>query len=308
MLAIELKKENHPFVAVDWGSSNFRAYLLDDYSLIAEITADKGIIYVEKNTFETTLISLLTPWMSLIQDLNLPIIMGGMVGSDRGWIDAGYTMLPLRVKDIAIQTIQVTNTAGLNLYLKPGLAIKTKNFCNVMRGEEIQLLGVINEKTDCYLFPGTHSKWLSLTEKGMLETFHTVMTGELYALLMNHSLLGQEIESSVNDVAFNEGVLCAKAGSLDIIEQLFYARSARILRNIPADNVSSWLSGLLIGHEIKTQLQHFPDAKTFTIVAGKTLTPLYLSAFRHFSMTPNVISPTDAALNGFRSIYHELSY
>ncbi|EKT56038.1 2-dehydro-3-deoxygalactonokinase [Providencia burhodogranariea] len=294
------------FIAIDWGSTNFRAYRVEEGQNTDVITLPIGITQLKHPNFDQLLSDALSPWHTWIEIFQVPIILAGMIGSDRGWVDSGYQMLPQPISAIKRGCIQIKSSLSTPIYVHSGLAINTLNFTNVMRGEEVQLLGAISlTNDDCYVFPGTHSKWIEPID-GQITSFNTIMTGELYYILMQHSLLGQSVPKAVLPEGFALGLKEGTLAGSDIISKLFIARSARVLHQMPAEMVAGWLSGLLIGHEVATQLTHFKNASSFSIIAAPALAKLYQQAFQLNHIETTAIDPEQGILYGFRSIYDEL--
>lgn len=295
------------FIAVDWGTTNFRAYQIIDNQCIDKIEAEAGIKQIENKQFDRTLCQLLSPWKEYIEQHNVLIIMGGMIGSDQGWCNTGYQMLPQTLSNIKKGCVVVDSQLKTKVVIKQGIAINTPQKTNVMRGEEIQLIGAFDAGTfDCYLFPGTHSKWVSIDDNQCIKQYHTIMTGELYSILMNYSLLGIGVDKQVNEFAFKLGLQAASSNE-DVIENLFYARSAKVLGQLASENVAGWLSGLLIGHEVKSQLNNYLNARKFAIVANPKLGELYQLAFLDYGLNVTLLEPEQTIINGFRSVFNELN-
>ncbi|WP_109399828.1 2-dehydro-3-deoxygalactonokinase [Proteus sp. TJ1640] len=294
------------FIAIDWGSTNFRAYRVENTHTTDVISLPIGITQLESPNFDQLLYDAISPWYSWIASERIPVLLAGMIGSDRGWVDSGYQMLPLPLTDIKRGYIKIDSSLPTEVFIHSGLAMDSPNFPNVMRGEEVQLLGAISlKKTDCYLFPGTHSKWVAPINN-QITSFNTIMTGELYHILMQYSLLGLSVPKDVSPEGFSLGLQEGTQAGSDIITKLFVARAGRVLQQIPTQQVAGWLSGLLIGHEVATQLTHFKTAQSFSIIAAPTLAKLYQQAFQLHQLNATVIAPEQGLLQGFRSIYNEL--
>ncbi len=242
-------------IAVDWGTSSFRAYRLDaDGSVLEQRSAAAGLLACG-GVFEPVLTEQLSGWPDEL------IVMAGMIGSRSGWHEVPYVACPAGLGDIAagMSEVAASSLPGRRIFIAPGLSHRPAGGApEVMRGEEAQLLGLLGElrgggpHTVC--LPGTHSKWASVNE-GRISAFHTAMTGELYAVLQQHSLLGalmdREAGTSVHDApAFELGVqTSAAAGGL--LNHLFSVRTRGLFGELTAAQLPSYLSGLLIGHELQ---------------------------------------------------------
>jgi 2-dehydro-3-deoxygalactonokinase len=209
---------------------------------------------------------------------DLPVIIAGMAGSDRGWLEVPYAPCPATLADVraAMHWVEAGRTA-----IVPGLALDRADAPDVMRGEETQAFGAIaagfvgNEGLLCH--PGTHCKWLC--HQGSAVTgFHTTMTGELYAMLATHSILASELRAQAAvDPSFEAGVRAALAGT-DILSGLFAVR-ARAALHRKEHRSASWASGLLIGTDVQTALKSAPfDGGIVGIIGSASLATLYLAA------------------------------
>jgi 2-dehydro-3-deoxygalactonokinase len=300
------------YIAVDWGSSQLRAWRIENGECTAQQSAPQGIKFVGKGQHEAVLRTLLAPWWEWIVAQQVPVLMAGMIGSDSGWLDSGYQALPLEVNAIAEGCIPVPTSLPIKLWLRPGLALRHKERANVMRGEEVQLLGALAcLQADIYLFPGTHSKWVKPLRREAaitIESFSTAMTGELYQLLLQHSLLGKGLpsEGAFDSSAFSQGVEEALQSDEGLINRLFYARSRRLLGYMAPEAVASWLSGALIGEELAQLARHWPTSSTLALVGDTPLTGHYLTACQLAGRQATVLDAQTAMLNGFRRIYAAL--
>lgn len=299
------------YIAIDWGSSHLRAWRIENGACVAQQQTAQGIKFVEPGSHDAVLMALLAPWRAWIEARQIPVLMAGMVGSDSGWLDSGYQRLPLPVEAIAAGCIAVPSSLRSPVWLRPGLAQWEEEGANVMRGEEVQLLGALAcGQADIYLFPGTHSKWVkpSLQADGVLiEDFSTAITGELYQLLLQHSLLGKGLAEGENDPqAFADGVQASLRGDDSLLNRLFYARSRRVLGYLAAASVASWLSGVLIGEELAQLVRRWPQSERLALVGDAPLVTHYLAACHIAGKKAVVIEAQVAMLNGFGRIYAAL--
>lgn len=271
-------------ICVDWGSSNLRAYLIDGMGeVLARLQSDKGVLNFSAGQYGPELSGLLQPWL---REKAVPVMLAGMVGSAQGWQDAGYVACPATLADLAKNLCSVANSVAHDRQRQPYIVPGVKGLSNfgqvdVMRGEEVQIFGALCatypnavQATPLVCLPGTHSKWAQVSmapiEASGLSTnsiahshitqFSTYMTGELFALLNTHSILGKMYQHVANPEntnsgemfdgeAFDEGVKTARApGSL--LHKLFSARSKVLNNDLLASGVHSYLSGMLIGTEV----------------------------------------------------------
>lgn len=227
-------------IAVDWGTTSFRAYRLDREGKILESRSSaKGILSVAPGP--AVLESELKEWID-----DGPIVMSGMVGSRQGWVEVPYVDCPAGFEEIARKLHRV-EWNGRQAWIVPGLRSGAA-VPDVMRGEETQILGSGADGTIC--LPGTHSKWVE-ARNGRIERFSTHMTGEVYAVLKQHSILGRMMEEGAPDRdAFAEGVQrSGDAGGL--LHHLFGVRTRGLMGELAPAASASYLSGLLIGHELR---------------------------------------------------------
>lgn len=237
-------------IAIDWGLTSFRAWRLGaDGGIAAALAAPRGIRGIAAGGFAAVLDELLSPWPGAAAE---PALLCGMVGSRQGWAEAPYAPCPARAGDIAAALMPVPGRDGS--FIVPGLSCRNDGVADVMRGEETQILGVMADlgpgaHTLC--LPGTHSKWATV-EDGAVVSFRTAMTGELYGLMRTASTLAPVMPEGAgeDDAAFAAGVArSGEAGGLP--HHLFGLRAAALLGDRAADELPGFLSGLLIGHEVR---------------------------------------------------------
>jgi 2-dehydro-3-deoxygalactonokinase len=252
-------------IAIDWGTSSFRAYRLDARGRILESRAsNQGILNVAPGQFPRVLEEQVRGWPER------RIVMSGMVGSRQGWVEVPYVQCPAGFDEIAAKLVKVA-WADREGWIVPGLSCSdTAGVPDVMRGEETQILGCGVDGTIC--LPGTHSKWVQV-KKARIERFSTAMTGEVYAVLRQHSILGRMMEEGTADAAaFAEGVArSGEAGGL--LHHLFGVRTRGLMGELGAAASASYLSGILIGHELRSQ-----DAKQVHLLGAPALAALYQQA------------------------------
>jgi 2-dehydro-3-deoxygalactonokinase len=236
-------------VAVDWGTSAARAYRIDARgSIVAQRSVALGIRHVRDRRFDLALATLLGDWTSE----PAPRIACGMVGSRQGWVEAPYVDCPASLAALADRLVRAPQDA---LTIVPGLAtLDVAGVPDVMRGEETQLLGAIDpaESGVLAVLPGTHSKWARV-ERGRVVDFTTFMTGELYGVLIEHSMLGRlagHVPGRFARDAFARGVARGLGGG-ELAHDVFGARTLSLTGALASDDVADWLSGLLIGREIR---------------------------------------------------------
>jgi 2-dehydro-3-deoxygalactonokinase len=243
-------------VALDWGTSSLRAYLLADGGRIVDRRAESwGILQLPDRDFGAALERITSDWSR--EHGALQALASGMIGSAQGWVEAAYVDLPAGVAALARGLAPVPDT---RLRIVPGVA-QRGDFPDVMRGEETQLVGALTSAPDLadavVVLPGTHSKWVRLAA-GLVSGFTTFMTGELFAVLRTHSILGRLAPAGAVDASdpdgFERGVLAAQRSSVGLSSLLFSARASVLVGDLPAGSSLEYLSGLLIGDELRAGL------------------------------------------------------
>lgn len=292
---------NPRLIGIDWGSSNFRAYLIDaDAQILAKQEASCGMLTLQHpEQYATTLQQQIGPWLD--QYPQLPVYMAGMVGARQGWVEARYLNCPLPLSQLSSALTKVAFDAERSLYIVPGVSLKTADDCDVMRGEETQLLGAtaITEDSTIFCLPGTHSKW-ALVEHGVLQHFRTFMTGELFSILEKHSILTRQLTPLLDESAFDEGI---KRATLErgLLSEIFKVRANVLLGTQDQAASYAYLSGLLIGYELKGAREYWESVgdSSITIIAASTLAQWYQRAVNQLGAgQARLIDPQQAIVSG----------
>lgn len=258
---------NPALIALDWGTSSLRGFLMDSRgAMLEQRNSPHGITNLPEPGlpgFEAAFEAMCGAWLDRWP--HLPVVAGGMVGSNQGWKEAGYAACPADAQRLAAEAAEVATKRGTSVLIAPGVISAPEGEApDVMRGEEIQIAGALLENPAFaarahFLMPGTHSKWVDI-EDGRIIRFATYMTGELFSVLCRHSLLGrlmpeEEAETSVAEAAFERGVDMARNSQPgDLAHQIFAARTLGLTQQVPAAALKDFLSGLLIGHEVVSAL------------------------------------------------------
>jgi 2-dehydro-3-deoxygalactonokinase len=284
------------FIAVDWGTSNRREYLMEDGRVLATSRDDRGIIEMGGEGYEEAVASIRAAHG------DLPMLIAGMAGSNRGWREAPYFDAPARAEDIAAHLLWVEpgRTA-----IVPGVAYRDPQAPSVMRGEEVQLLGAVDAglvpATALVAQPGTHNKWCEM-EDGAIGRFSTLMTGEMFALLRQHSILSAQLKAEITPGdAFLEGV--RHACERPLTAALFGARAAMLLGYRRQEDTSDYVSGLLIGTDVASANVAARDAY---ILSDETLGALYVAAVAELGGTAHLVD-TVAAFTAGMALIRRLS-
>jgi 2-dehydro-3-deoxygalactonokinase len=268
-------------IAVDWGTSSFRAYRLDRSGAILEQRSAAAGLLACAGRFEAVLAEQIGGWD------DATIVMAGMIGSRSGWLEVPYVDCPAGLEDIAaaMREASAATLIGRRIWIAPGLVHRPPlQPPEVMRGEETQMLGLADgfpgSGPHWVCLPGTHSKWVRL-EAGRIVSLRTALTGELYAVLRTHSLLaalmpGSTADDADDQAAFARGV-SASAGSGGLLNQLFGVRTLGLFAELDPAQAPSYLSGLLIGSELRGLAP--PPAEVVHLVGSLALTRRYARAF-----------------------------
>lgn len=278
------------FIAVDWGTTNRRVFRFDDGEVAQTGRDDRGAASVEDFATE----------VAAIRDRfgDLPMLLAGMVGSTVGWRVAPYVSVPAGIDELVAALAWIDDRTAI----VPGVACRGKR-CDVMRGEEVQLLGAVAGgmvPADALLAqPGTHCKWATMAD-GRIAGFTTAMTGELFAMLRKHSLLAGSLGADVVDGdAFREGL--AEGARRDLAASLFGIRAASVLGEREDADAASFASGLLIGSDVAARMAETPFDRVH-ILADPVLGGLYATAVAAAGREPVIIDSHAAFATGILAI------
>jgi len=291
-------------ILVDWGTSNLRAYKINSQGFLLEQRSSQyGILQVQPGDFPCTLLHQIGDWLD---DGETRVLLSGMVGSRQGWVEAGYLPCPVGVDELAAAVIDVPFERA-EVRLVPGVrGFDAQGLPEVMRGEETQIAGLLDAGFSAGLIclPGTHSKWATVNG-GRIESFLTYMTGDVYAALRSGTILGRMMTevAAVDREAFLEGVhRSADAGGL--LHHLFGVRTLGLTNRLKVESSASYLSGLLIGHEVRLAM---PASSPVQLVGASTLCSLYQFAIRACGGS-STTEGEDCAARGLAAIAGRLSW
>jgi 2-dehydro-3-deoxygalactonokinase len=284
------------FIAVDWGTTNRRAWRLEPGGGVAGGMEDeKGILAVAEGGFHDSVGEI----RARLGDL--PMLMAGMIGSNRGWVEAPYVPCPAGLPELAGRLCWIE---GERAAIVPGVAWDSPEAADVMRGEEVQVLGAYAEgwiAADAALcHPGTHNKWVRL-EDGRIAAFRTVMTGEMFNLLKEHSILADLLAAAVEPgPAFAAGVRHGLDRD-DLTAELFSVRARTLLGKAPREQASAYVSGLLIGADLKAGLPLAGDGE-IVAMGRPELTRLFRAALEVAGRLSRTVDGEAAFLAGVRHL------
>lgn len=282
------------YLIVDWGTTNFRVFHMDrNDQLINKQELPLGLLHVKDGDFGKALENVLSSWLPSYK--KLPIMMAGMVGSLNGWFNVEYAATNVNTEKLAVKAHQFILPWGALGTIIPGVSHKTKTGAfDVMRGEEVQVFGLA-QLMDTPLFnavlPGTHSKHVRVVNAEITE-LSSFMTGELFSVISEHTILGKGLPEQIgNKDAFILGVNEGKTEKLT--SALFATRTHRLFNKIADTDVHDYLSGLLIGYELKS----FNGCHIY-LVGGKKLCEKYQVACDVLSIESTYFSGDDCFLAG----------
>lgn len=286
-------------IALDWGTSSLRAFLMDGQGKVLEQRASAhGIVNLPEPGvpgFEKAFDAICGEWLAA--NAGLPVVAGGMVGSGQGWREAPYVPCPANVASLAAQAAEVIATGGKRILIAPGVLSMPEGAApDVARGEEIQIAGALLENPGLvaqghFVMPGTHSKWLEVVD-GRITRFATYMTGEMFAVLCQHSLLGRLMpeEKGIADeaeAAFARGVDMARNSRPgDLAHQIFATRTLGLTKQMPHSVLKDFLSGLLIGHEVVSAMSRVSAEAPLALIGDGTLCARYANAMSMLGRAP----------------------
>lgn len=293
-------------IALDWGTTSLRAYLYDaSGNVLATRASTAGIMNLprsaEQGGFDAAFDDACGAWLEHAP--GVPVIAAGMVGSAQGWLEAPYVDTPASAEALVVGIVRVEAACGVTLHIVPGV-LQRGELPNVMRGEETQIFGALGEEasatnaansTDSARraligLPGTHAKW-AVVQAGRIERFHTFMTGEVFAALREHTILGRTMltPDRPDTGAFLHGVNIAREkGQAGVLATIFSARTLGLTGQLSREQQPDYLSGLLIGHELAgldavlVQQQSALAGQSLRLIGNEALCERYRLALAQF--------------------------
>jgi 2-dehydro-3-deoxygalactonokinase len=266
-------------IGIDWGTTSLRAWLIGrDGGVLDMRRRDLGILRVPDGDFPAAFAESVGDWHAT----GLPALMSGMIGSRQGWAEAPYVACPADADALASGLIQPPGVE--RVWIVPGVSLGEGGRRDVMRGEETQIAGSVGDGSATVVLPGTHSKWVKV-ESGRIVDFATFMTGEIFDVLARHSILGRLFtETGRSEDGFRRGLRSAHdAASGGLSGALFSVRTLGLFGDIPADALRDYLSGLLIGHELREATARFAVEEAL-VIGSPDLVSRYTMALDHFGV------------------------
>ncbi|MCG8504609.1 MAG: 2-dehydro-3-deoxygalactonokinase [Sphingomonadales bacterium] len=288
------------FIAIDWGSSAFRAFLIgDEGTSLARISTDDGVLMTGNKSFLQVLEANCGRWLA--EHGTMPIIMSGMIGSRNGWQETDYMPCPVSADSLAHNPVTIDNDGELTIRIVPGVSGPNMfGGLDVMRGEEVQVFGALAAlglDTALVCLPGTHSKWC-IVETGAIASLTTFMTGEIFALIRRESSISSLIEDEKFDqTSFMQGTEAgrSKAG---LLNKLFSIRASVLLDDLHCLSRASYLSGMLIGREIMAVTAALGTVDDVILVGNEALTHRYVAALGEQNVQAVSVEADKAFLKG----------
>lgn len=291
-------------IGIDWGTTRLRAYrLAPDGAVLARRETPRGVLGIEPGGFPDTVRATVGDWIAEGESL---VLICGMAGSRLGWVDTPYLPCPASLDGLAAAAVAVPFD-GAVVRIVPGLSCRDRHGVpEVMRGEETQMLGAaLGEDATTICLPGSHSKWASMAG-GEVNGFTTHLTGEAFAALSGHTILGRMMDAAAphHPGGFARGVARARQGG-GLLHHLFGLRATSLFNEIGEAEAASFLSGLLIGHEVAAALEE-GVAPPVILIGAEMLTAHYGTALDAFGVPHRSAAP-DAAAQGLYRIAQRLA-
>jgi 2-dehydro-3-deoxygalactonokinase len=287
------------WIGVDWGTSSLRGARFDDGgNVLEERSFARGILTVPKGGFAAVFDECFANWMSLA---GTRCLISGMAGSQQGWQEAPYCACPAGLDDVAARLAWIEPG---RIAIVPGLSCENTGVPDVMRGEETQVFGalrLLGIERGMFVMPGTHSKWIRV-EEGRIQDFATLMTGEFYALLRRHSILARTLPADdaeeLAEAEFDVGLAHARS-SPGLLQSAFSVRTLSLFDRLPLNERPSYLSGLVIGEELRSRALR--GGEEVVVIGADALTQRYARAFAQQEVRVRSVG-SEATWNGLFSI------
>lgn len=286
------------WIAVDWGTSAVRAWAMDGGNrVLAEASSAEGMGSLEPSGFEAALFRLISDWLPEAGGHQVPVIACGMVGARQGWAEARYRNVPCPPLGPEVTRIKPEDRR-ISVTILPGLAQKRP--ADVMRGEETQIAGYLVKRPDfdgVISLPGTHTKWAQISA-GEVVSFQTCMTGEIFALLAERSVLRHSVQAEALDLAaFRAAVADALSDPQKLAARLFGIRAEALLSGLAPDAARARLSGLLIGLELAATRPYWLG-QDVVLIGAPGLSALYREALAGQGAKAEILDVAAMTLGG----------
>jgi 2-dehydro-3-deoxygalactonokinase len=291
------------FIVADWGTSRFRAYLVEGAAILDRVASDEGVSNLQAGEHAEVFRRQVGRWLEA--EPQAPVALVGMVGSREGWVVAPYATCPAGPEDVARAMIEVDIGGGRKGHVVPGLSCEpAPGAIDVMRGEETLCLGAgVSDGLVC--LPGTHPKWVEM-KGGRIARFATYFTGEMYALLRHQSMVGRPATEPEDPAGFERGLEAAdrNAGTsrVGLLHLIFGARAAAVTGRLPTAQLGPYISGLLTGDEINGALAQFDKPRKVTAIGDAARLELFSRALDRRGIGMTTKPPEEALIAGLERI------
>jgi 2-dehydro-3-deoxygalactonokinase len=289
------------FIALDWGTTSFRAYLVGADGLVKDqFASPEGILAVKNQGFEAVLESHIGSW-----DKALPVVASGMITSRQGWIELPYAECPAGLPELASHIKVHQTISGRTIHFITGMHFKSSSIGHdVMRGEETQVFGSMESGANHFVAPGTHSKWIDVAGN-KITRFSSYMTGEVFALLRTHSILGRLMSSDSDDEgAFIKGIDKALADPAGFLHSIFSVRTQGLFSDMRPEHLASYLSGIVIGTEVAHATVNNDRAAKYLVLASAGIGARYVKAMTYAGLDAMMGDPV-AVIKGEAAVARE---
>lgn len=295
-------------IGLDWGTTSLRAHLLDSEGRVLDRRSSaEGILADHAGGFSDTFQRVVGDWLDASPDV--PVMASGMITSRNGWVETPYIPVPAGIDELATSLVCFDVSPSRQIHFVCGMEQDPPGGSpDIMRGEETQIAGCLSQGgvDDLFVMPGTHSKWVNVRD-GRVDRFDTYMTGEVFAVLKEYSILGRLMEEGGGPITagFARGVSARLESDASLLRHIFSGRTLALFDRLDQADIADYLSGLLIGEEVRSALRDYGTdggvIPPVTIVGSGALTDRYLAALGHagINATP---APEDAAARGHFAI------
>jgi len=298
------KLKDISWIAADWGTSNLRVWALDQNgSIINTINQGKGMSALLPSEFEPYFMGLIEKWLPEKTETECPVVICGMAGAKTGWKETSYMEAPCSPINPDKTTWVQTTDQRISVRILPGIMQKSPS--DVMRGEETQIAGYLSKKPNfdgVICLPGTHTKWVHISA-GEIISFRTFMTGEIFQLLSEYSILKNSVKSDKFDTdSFLQAFEDTYSNPALLSSKLFGIRATDLLENIPTKLLKAKLSGYLIGSELAGSKSYWLG-RDIVMIGNANLCVLYEKALKKLGLNISLENTQDITLNGLKQAY-----
>ena len=293
------------WIAVDWGTSNVRAWLMGSDGPLARAESASGMNRISPDDYEHELLDMVADWLD--DHISRTVIVCGMAGARGGWLEAEYRSVPCRPQAARLVSVATTD-CRINVHIIPGVCQELPHH-DVMRGEETQIAGFLSDygsNDDIVCLPGTHTKWVNM-QNGSISSFRTFMSGEVHDLLGRHSILRLTFDStSWDDGDFITAVEDSAANPAMINGSLFTLRASGLLEGNTTTCARSRAAGVLIGTELAAMKDQLDD-RQISIIGGRELSRIYSTALNALGIESTICNAEACTLGGLLSAFRNMS-